>query len=801
MLPPLLIVLCAGPHSLHHNTPTPWLSPPSSSSSSSSTPPRQYDVAVLYYGEDDGPAEAYAPHTVHFERVRGPKWSLLRAFLKDHRALWSAYTFVAFPDDDLAMTPDDWNRLVDIGQTYQLDVFQPAIVPPASDPTAPVSRYIQHTHVMPASRSGFKDILRFVDMVEIMVPVFRKEALEVCTTSRTSRSSRSSRPLQRRPRRTRPQQSREGGGRGGRGTRLTHRRHRPNHHHPKTAKPSLPQHAQHAILTDPILRSGWGVDYALPQTVLPCRRYDLSPTDPYHTTQTTYNYAVVDAVVVEHTRPLGVVNGNTLRSSFYQTFRIDPEREMHQVMRKWRAKRRAPRTLRHVPEPVDYSYVKRSAQASVPPLYQVYQVGRQSRRLRQPYDTIELPTFLQSNLNRETQHVQRNRNRNRNRNPNHNPNHNHKSNPIQWSDFYYKLGYGFHARIHNNTLTVLHDLGSFQSRNWNTVQMLHEVLQRYSFGTVDIELLVCTDDKVRTPDHIDTAGIPILVMAKKPHQTYLTYPDHTFYTWNEAHTRSWERERTEIQQACATRYATTTMVKRPTAFFRGNLNTSYLRKTLADRCRRMEAARGREGGGHVVPLDVKGVDVSAPTSSSSSSSSTSSSTSSFTTLTDRAQYAYLLHLPGRSYAARLKYLLATNSDVIYVKKSNAHEYREFWYDGLRPGVNCWMVRDRNRYDIHDNPQPTHSKHSKHHSKRYRKTRSCKSNRTRTNRVTSTTPRYRDNEVVEDVVEMVKRGERLGEEGKREKREREDGKREDTLVNLLEWRGYWGRVLGVLKCCR
>ena len=56
-------------------------------------------------------------------------------------------------------------------------------------------------------------------------------------------------------------------------------------------------------------------------------------------------------------------------------------------------------------------------------------------------------------------------------------------------------------------------------------------------------------------------------------------------------------------------------------------------------------------------------------------------------------------------------------------------------------------------------------------------------------------------MVEDVVEMVKRGERLGEEGKREKREREDGKREDTLVNLLEWRGYWGRVLGVLKCCR
>lgn len=760
MPPPLLIVLCAGPHSLHHNTPTPWLSPPSSSSSSSSsssTPPRQYDVAVLYYGEDNGPAEAYVPHTVHFERVRGPKWSLLRAFLKDHRALWSAYTFVAFPDDDLAMTPDDWNRLVDIGQTYQLDVFQPAIVPPASDPTAPVSRYIQHTHVMPASRSGFKDILRFVDMVEIMVPVFRKEALEVCTTSRSSGSSR---PLQRRYRR--PRKSQEGGGRG---ARLTHRRHRPNRHHPKTATPSL--HAQQAILTDPILRSGWGVDYALPQTVLPCRRYDLSPTDPYHTTQTTYNYAVVDAVVVEHTRPLGVVNGNTLRSSFYQTFRIDPEREMHQVMRKWRAKRRAPRTLRHVPEPVDYSYVKRSAQASVPPRYQVYQVGRQSRHRRQPYDTIELPTFLQSNLNRETQHVQRNRNRNRNRNP------------IQWSNYYYKLGYGFHARIHNNTLTVLHDLGSFQSRNWNTVQMLHEVLQRYSFGTVDIELLVCTDDKVRTPDHVDTAGIPILVMAKKPHQTYLTYPDHTFYTWNEAHTRSWERERAEIQQACATRYATTAIVKRPTAFFRGNLNTSYLRKTLADRCRRMEAARGRVGGDHVVPLDVKGVDVSAPDSSSSPSLS---STSSFTTLTDHAQYAYLLHLPGRSYAARLKYLLATNSDVIYVQKSNAHEYREFWYDGLRPGVNCWVVRDRNRYDIHDNPQPTRSKH---HSK----TRTCKSNRTRTNRVTSTTARYRDNEVVEDVMEIVKRGERLGEEGKREG--------EDTLVNLLEWRGYWGRVLGVL----
>ena len=67
----------------------------------------------------------------------------------------------------------------------------------------------------------------------------------------------------------------------------------------------------------------------------------------------------------------------------------------------------------------------------------------------------------------------------------------------------------------------------------------------------------------------------------------------------------------------------------------------------------------------------------------------------FLSLAEHARYKYLLHIPGISYAGRLKYLLLTNSTVIYVQKAPAYEYREFWYDYLQDGVNCVVVRDPN----------------------------------------------------------------------------------------------------------
>ena len=39
-------------------------------------------------------------------------------------------------------------------------------------------------------------------------------------------------------------------------------------------------------------------------------------------------------------------------------------------------------------------------------------------------------------------------------------------------------------------------------------------------------------------------------MAKKEYERYLTYPDHTFYNWAEAKTKSWTNERNSIFSTC-----------------------------------------------------------------------------------------------------------------------------------------------------------------------------------------------------------------------------------------------------------
>ena len=749
----LLIVLCAGDTSLHYHTSSPWLAPHKSH--------RQYDVAVLYYGEDDAMATKYAENTVLMERMKGPKWMILRTFLKEHRALWKSYAYISFPDDDLSITPNQWNELVHTGMTYKLDVFQPAIIPPTTHTKVPpeIEKYIKHTHLMPAN--GFRNILRYVNFVEIMVPIFSHRALVRCVDGDTPPSENetcSHTPFKKhttkknyQPELTQHHVS--GGSHHSRKTTRHHHHHNTNRRGRRTTTEHHTKHGIHnwtgtardkkcttkngGILMDPTIRSGWGIDYVLPKSVLPCYRFDLPPTHSWNRNRDTYLFAVVDRVPIVHTKPLSVVGGKALKSSFYQKYNITPEREMRHTMNRWGNTRQfAPCTLRHVPEPVDYTYIERP----VPPNTQPFPYRRSSG------NRISLPPFLHSNLQRELQNISK-------------P-FIHPVKTVQWKKYYYKLGYGLHVKITHNQIHVVTDLGSFQSRNWNTIQMLHEVLRRYTVP--DTELLICTDDKVRTPDEVDTSGIPILVMAKKPWQTYVTYPDHTFYGWKEAHTRDWETERDAIHTSCEARYRDVTrncalVPKKDVAFFRGNTSTSYIRKYLANRSQ----AQQTKGTDPTLDVEDVRVDASTRTCSNPYEPHDQRPAAGFVSLPEHCKYKFLLHIPGHSYAARLKYLLATDSTVIYVQKRKDYEYREFWYDGLVDGKNCIVVRDPNAYDNLDRPRPDGQ------------------------------GRYRDADVVDNIESIVsssrssKHVERVC---------------AHELVSQIEWAPYWGKLLTELRGC-
>ena len=585
-----ILVLCAGDTSLHQQSKCNW-----------AHPKRKYDIAILYYGDDPKKKREYKAESDFFHCQKGPKWTLVRDFLLANKQLCEQYAFVAFPDDDLRVTPDQWNELFDVGKTYGLDLFQPSL-----ENNGPA--YVKHTHLV----THPQNILRYTTFVEIMTPVFSQRALV--------RAVR--------------------------------------------------------VLTDSHIRSGWGVDYVLPRAVLPHHRYDQP--DQHPTNRHTYQIAVVDSVSITHTKPLGNTK-HAAQSTFYKTYNINPEAEMKYFLHKYNVRSFVPQTLRCVPVPVDMRPFVTTTPANT----------------LTPADPTRLPSYLSANVMAELEAVRK---------------HPHQlyTKPADVQKFYHKIEFGFHVRISNNRFRIVRDFGSFESRNHNTLCMLHDVLCRYKIANTDI--LVSTDDFVRQPD---VKGVPILCMAKRASQTYLTYPDHSFYNWQEANTRAWDTERQRIRESNERR--TDHNRKIPKALFRGNVNTFYVRKYLAMQCKMHTTHKTRKTRHtrkqhqkqnqhqHQNVLDVMDVKVGQKPrrSSTRKHKHAHDSKTAFVSLADHNRWKYLLHIPGRSYAARLKYLLMSNSVVLYVRKQPQYEYNEFWYKYLQNGTNCVVIDDHNVYN-HNN---------------------------------------------------------------------------------------------------
>lgn len=148
-----LVVVRAGDRSLH---PT-WLAGPR----------RDFDVFVSYYGANPGTHAAAADY---YEARPGPKWPCIGALLDEHAELVGAYDSVWFPDDDLAADGETIDRMFAFFHAYRLCLAQPALTPD-SYCTWRTLRQDPGCH------------LRFNAFVEIMAPIFSREALRTCAPS------------------------------------------------------------------------------------------------------------------------------------------------------------------------------------------------------------------------------------------------------------------------------------------------------------------------------------------------------------------------------------------------------------------------------------------------------------------------------------------------------------------------------------------------------------------------------------------------------------------------------------------
>jgi hypothetical protein len=145
-----LVILRAGDASLHPG----WLDAPA----------RDFDLFVSYYGSTPGRHRDTADF---YESRKGPKWPGIEAVLRAHGELLSCYDAFWFPDDDLEASGARIDRMFAFFHAYQLSLAQPAL-----------TRDSYHTWDTLLQEPGCH--IRYSGFVEVMAPIFSREALGVC---------------------------------------------------------------------------------------------------------------------------------------------------------------------------------------------------------------------------------------------------------------------------------------------------------------------------------------------------------------------------------------------------------------------------------------------------------------------------------------------------------------------------------------------------------------------------------------------------------------------------------------------
>jgi len=159
----VLILVCAGPNSLHPD----W--PISQDEDASAT------LGVVWYGKET-PDERFISQAEKVLYREGPKWALIRNALKELFPTWREdYDFIWLPDDDISFAAGTVGDLVKVMYKFRLDLAQPCL----SDKniTCPAYRSV-------LLRSGNKNVVfHRTNFVEIMCPMFSVYALDKVFTS------------------------------------------------------------------------------------------------------------------------------------------------------------------------------------------------------------------------------------------------------------------------------------------------------------------------------------------------------------------------------------------------------------------------------------------------------------------------------------------------------------------------------------------------------------------------------------------------------------------------------------------
>ena len=121
-----------------------------------------FDLVLIYYGNDESVAKAYTEYTPYVFMTKGEKYHLLKSLINSDPEFISNYSYIWMPDNDVSISTEGINKLFELAEYYNLSLCQPAM-----------KGYVSHPITVPQNDSK----LRYTNFVEVLAPLMSLETL------------------------------------------------------------------------------------------------------------------------------------------------------------------------------------------------------------------------------------------------------------------------------------------------------------------------------------------------------------------------------------------------------------------------------------------------------------------------------------------------------------------------------------------------------------------------------------------------------------------------------------------------
>ena len=125
---------------------------------------KNYDIYLIYYGNNDDNYSKYAKFVQHIERRQGSKFQNFYYFYKTYPEIIAKYERFFILDDDIEISSNDINRMFEISEKHNLLICAPSF-----------TKDSKISHQITVNKPGVS--LEFTNFIEVNAPLYNKEAL------------------------------------------------------------------------------------------------------------------------------------------------------------------------------------------------------------------------------------------------------------------------------------------------------------------------------------------------------------------------------------------------------------------------------------------------------------------------------------------------------------------------------------------------------------------------------------------------------------------------------------------------